>query len=181
MKYLERWLVNLERPFDNSVKKDSAGCTIYYPWSYWGKGRVIKDQSTENQMRYTVRIYNFVWMILGLTFLIIIPNRTQILIWAIPAMWALFQFASNRVLADCPVSAEKLTYREYNLAVAKHFNAAALFLLLLLALGGTGLSLFALSAQTAPAAIHGKVACIFGVLFFGLASANLAYIFSLKE
>lgn len=181
MKYFERWFASLDRPFDNSVKKDSAGCTIYYPWSYWGKGRIIKDPATEKQMRYLVKIYNFVWMILGLTFIIIIPNRTRILLWAIPIMWALFHFASNRVLANCPVSTEKLTYREYSTAVSKHFTGAALVLLLLLTLSVTALSLFALSAQTAQAASYGKVVCIFGVLFFGLASANFAYIFSLKE
>lgn len=181
MEYMQRWLINLGRPFNNSVKKDSAGCTVYFPWSYWGKGRIIKNPHTESRMRHLVVIYNFTWMILGLTFIIIIPNKTHILLWAVPVMWAFFYFASGRILSDCPVSTEKLTYKEYNFAVARNFNAAALFLLLLLTLGGTGLSLFALSAQTAQAAIRGKAVCIFGVLFFGLASGNLAYIFSLKE
>ena len=181
MKYLEQWANNLERPFNNSVKKDAAGRTVYFPWFYLGKGRVIENAGTEARMRKVVKVYNFTWMVLVLAFSIFFQDKTRLLIFAMPLMWALFHLASRLVLAGCPVSAEKLTFREHSAAVAKSFNEVALFLVLLFAVIGTGVCLWAVAAMPAQADPVGKAIVIFGIFFLGLASANIAYLFSLKE
>jgi len=182
MKYFEHWFSNLERPFNNCVKKDSAGRTVYFPWSYLGKGRIIEPAATEARMRKAVKIYNFIWAVLVLTFGVFFQDKSRLLIFAMPAMWLLFYFISSAVLAGCPVSPEKLTFREYNTAVAKNFNEVLLFLFLLVTLGFTGVCLWALSAAiTAQAVLINKAILLFGVFFFGLVSANFAYVFSLKE
>jgi len=182
MKYLGQWLNNLERPFNNSVKKDSSGRTVYFPWSYLGKGRAIESAATEIRIRKAVKIYNFLWMVLVLTFGVFFQDKSRLLIFAMPAMWLLFYFVSRSVLAGCPVSEEKLTFREHNSAVAKNFNEIALFLSLLVTLVFTGVCIWALSAAISkPTALGDKAIVLFGIFFFGLASANLAYVFSLKE
>ncbi len=182
MKYLEHWFNNLERPFNNSVKKDDTGRTVYFPWSYLGKGRIIESAATEVRMRKAVKIYNFLWMVLALAFGVFFQDKSRLLILAMPAMWLLFHFVSRSILTGCPVSAEKLTLREHNTAVAKNFNEVALFLFLLVALVFTGVCIWALSASiSTQTARLDKAIVFFGIFFFGLVSANLAYILSLKE
>lgn len=182
MKYLDHWFTNLERPFNNCVKKDSAGHTVYFPWSYLGKGRIIESAATEARMRRAVKIYNLIWAVLVLTFGVFFQDKSRFLIFAMPAMWLLFYFISSVVLAGCPASPEKLTFREHNSAVAKNFNEVALFLCLLIALVFTAVCIWTLSAALSkPTALGDKAIVFFGIFFFGLASANLAYIFSLKE
>ena len=147
MKYLKLWFKNLERPFNNSVKKDFVGRTIYFPWLYLGKGYIIESADTEARMRKVVIIYNFIWMILVLAFGVVFQNKSRFLILAMPVMWMLFHFVARGVLAGCAVSAEKLTFREHNATVAKNFNEVGLFLFLLCALAFTGVCLWALSAM----------------------------------
>lgn len=181
MKYLEQWANNLERPFNNSVKKDAAGRMVYFPWFYLGKGRVIESVGTEARMRKVVKAYNFLWTVLILVFVMFFNDKSRFLLLAMPLMWALFYFASRLVLAGCPVSAEKLTFREHSAAVAKSFNEVALFLVLLFAVIGTGVCVWAVSAMPVQTPLVDKGIMIFGIFFFGLASANIAYLFSLKE
>lgn len=182
MRFLAHWHNNLERPFNNSVKKDSAGRTVYFPWGYLGKGHVIESAATETRMRRAVKIYNFMWVVLVLVFGVLLQDNSRLLLPAMPAMWMFFYVMSRIILAGCPVSPEKLSFREYNTAVAKNFNEVLLFLFLLGTSLFTGVCLWALAATiSAHAALTNKAIALFGVFFFGLATANLSYVFSLKE
>lgn len=182
MKHIGHWLTNLERPFNNSVKKDSAGRTVYFPWGYLSKGYVIESATTETRMRKAVKIYNSIWAALVLVFAVLLQDKSRLLIPSMPAMWTLFYIVSRIILADCPVSPVKLSFREYNTAVSKNFNKPLLFLFLLGTFLFTGVCIWVLSATISHhASLADKALVLFGILFFGFATADLTYVFSLKE
>jgi len=102
-----------ERPFERSVKKDGEGRTVFFPWGFLGRGRIL-DGATEIRARRLEGIYNAVWTVILLTAVFLVPDKwnTPALLAALCVMPAVYHFFSERALSGAPFSDIRLTWRE---------------------------------------------------------------------
>jgi len=168
------------RSVDNSIKRDASGRTIYYPWTYWGEGRVIEDPATEAVLRNFVSAYNISWVliIIGSMFFSDPDRQTALLLGAVPVMLMFFHFITRRILRGCPVSEEALTFKEYHTAVIKNLSEGALLLILICCVAVSGLSGWAFLYTKS---LSDKAICILGLILFGLGAAQTVYQLKLKD
>lgn len=117
-----------ERPFERSVKKDGEGRTVFFPWGFLGRGRIL-DGATELRARKLEGIYNAAWAVTLLTAVFLVPEEwnTPVLLAALCVMPAVYYFFSERILAGSPVSDIRITWREQ--AYKVHWSLPVIVLL----------------------------------------------------
>lgn len=117
---------------DATFKQDSNGNTLFYPWGVLGKGRILKDAETRDQLRNFILLYYKVSLPTAIVLAVL--RQWWLLGIAGVALLAWFLLKSRSLLKDCPVSEERLTLKEgYRNSAASH-NALTLWLLLVVSL-----------------------------------------------
>ncbi|MBC9251632.1 hypothetical protein A9179_15270 [Pseudomonas alcaligenes] len=117
---------------DATFKQDSHGNTLFYPWGVLGKGRILKDAETRDRLRNFVLLYYKV----SLPTIIVLAVLRQWWLLGIAGvvLLAWFLLKSRSLLRDCPLSDERLTFKEgYRNSAASH-NAFTLWLFLVVSL-----------------------------------------------
>lgn len=156
---------------DAVFKQDSNGDSVFYPWGALGKGRVIKDPATREQLRNFMLLYYKVS--LPLVIVLAVFRQWWLLGVASVALMVWFLLKSRALLKDCPVSGERLTLKEgYRNSAASH-NTFTLWLLLIVSL------LF--SAAGVLLVVLGKLLPgLFVLAMFGACSVAFAYMLKSK-
>lgn len=92
-----------------NFKKDADGNTVFFPWGFFRKGRVITDVITETQVRNLLNRYYKV------TFFGTIILASIVKWWAlslVPVLWVWYYMSMKSILKDCSYSEIKLSYME---------------------------------------------------------------------
>lgn len=154
------------------IKKDGEGRAVFYPWGVFGKGYVLPDEARESGMRRFLKTYTITVIA---AFAITAAFGLGWLIAALVGAMAWFFLAVKRMLKGCPVSAEKMTFRESYSNAGRSHNAVTLWVLLLISLFFTFIGFFlAWRGYPAPqSAVMGLAGLIFGAL-------SAAYVYMLK-
>ena len=88
---------------DLSFKTDADGNTVFYPYGFWFKGRVVDDDKREAIKRFLVRFWvvQFGVILVGT----IIDNISLLL--AAPFLFLWYHRSIKRLLKDTPIAETK--------------------------------------------------------------------------
>lgn len=172
MGHFDKWV-------DARLKKDPSGRSVYFPWAYWGNGRVIQSAEVETKLRKFAVTYNIIWSILIALVVLFTESDIQILLClvSIPFMYGVQFFSTRYILTGCPISEEKLSFTEFQKAEAGYIKELVLFLFILVCIVLAAASFYGLVTVQS---LHGRAIGIFGLVFFGLGAAKFIYLLTLR-
>ena len=170
--------MNFFKQIECNFKKDPDGKTVFFPWSYLGRGYTIENPETEAKLGKFLKIHNLLWSVIIMAIIIFSDDHLHLPLLAVLVMELTYFLSCRHILSGCPVSGEKLAFKEHHTAVAARSSAPGLFLLLLFCAGFTMLGGWAILAN------HGlakKALGVFCALFFAVLFADLVYLLQLKS
>ena len=124
-----------------SFKPDADGNTVFFPYGAWGKGRLIADADSAEQLKKFVG--RFIVIALAVPFIV---GQTVGYIWsfiAFPFFMLWYHQGIKKFLKDAPYSDAKLSTHESMQNVASGMNKYLIWFLLLASLLFVAASLFA--------------------------------------
>ena len=155
-------------------KKGADGKAVFYPWGVIAKGYVLPDEAAEAKTRRFIKIH----LIVSLPAMVIAVNYS--LTWvciAAAASFAWFYFQVKALLKGCPVSAERLTFKESYTNSAKAHNKAGLWALFIISLLFVAAGIWFMIVGPAHSS---KVALALSTLFFGACSCAIGYMVKVR-
>lgn len=184
-KYLSFLFGQLDKAILFSFKEDSQGQTVFFPWGYFGKARIVNATEKQDIFR-SIRIYYYsAFSIIILVSIIggmanFFANSSSAFFTWVSIATALSFIAYSLLIINkvksLPISNESLTFKENSMKMANTYSSKTLWWYFLLFVGLVCLSAFNL--VTDPESI---VMSSFGIVLFSIFAVIYAYVLILKR
>ena len=142
-----------------SFKPDTDGNTLFFPYGAWGKGRLIADSDSAEQLKKFISRFYIIAVGCGIILVLTVGYIWSFIAFPFLMLW--YHQGIKKFLKDAPYSDAKLTTRESMQNVASGMNKYLLWFFLLGSLLFAAMSVF-LVIET------GDLFLGLGGIFFGL-------------
>jgi hypothetical protein len=163
---------------DGYFKKDEAGRTIFYPWSSWGKGRILLDESAETDIRRFLSIFLSVALFSPIIVGSLFGARCIVVIMLLCMLW--YSLRIKALVGGLPFSETKFKKDNYGPRVFRFNKLFSKFTLWLLFTFSMLFFLFGVlgvvrDLGTGARGISNPLIGVYLALFFGAATLMVAY------